>query len=319
MEGSRVRENFDYSQKIDFVVDTEGLRLDVIVASFEEIPSRSFAEKLILEGRVLVNGRVVSKSYRPKPGEKIEVYLPKEKEAVLEPYDFPVKIVFEDEHIVVVEKPSGLVVHPAYGHYNDTLVNALVAMKIQLSPIGAPLRPGVVHRLDKDTSGLMILAKTADSHIELTRAIKERRVKRTYTALACGNIYRSRFSVEAPITRHRNEFVRMTICYERGKYAITHFEVLRQYQNFTLLKAVLGTGRTHQIRVHLASFGHPIARDPIYGGLKCARALPLNRLFLHACELEFSHPVNGKLLKFKSELPEDLKKALEFLEAGMST
>lgn len=319
MEGSRVRENLEYSQKIEFVVDTEGLRLDVIVASFEEIPSRSFAEKLILEGRVFVNGRLVNKSYRPKPGERIEVFLPKEKELRLEPYNFPINIVFEDEHIVVVEKPSGLVVHPAYGHYNDTLVNALVAMNIQLSPIGAPLRPGVVHRLDKDTSGLMVLAKTAEAHIELVKAIKERKIKRTYILLACGNIYRSRFSVEAPITRHRNEFVKMTVDYERGKYALTHFEVLKNYKNFTFLRAILGTGRTHQIRVHLASLGHPIAKDPIYGGIKCARALPLNRLFLHASELEFFHPITGKLLKFSSDLPEELKRVLEFLEKNMSS
>lgn len=314
MKVKKEEAGFEYSQKIDFVVDTEDMRLDVIVASFEEIPSRSFAEKLILEGRVLVNGRKVNKSYRPKPGERIEVYLPKEKEVTLEPYDYPINIIYEDEHLIVVEKPGGLVVHPAYGHYHDTLVNALIALNIKLSPIGAPLRPGVVHRLDKDTSGLMVLAKTAEAHLELQRAIKDRTVKRTYAVLTCGNIYRSRFSVEAPITRHRTEFAKMTIDYDRGKYALTHFEVIKNYRNFTLLKAELGTGRTHQIRVHLASLGHPVARDPIYGGLKCASCLPLKRLFLHATALEFAHPATKKLMSFASELPEELKSALDFLE-----
>lgn len=312
-------ENLDYSTKLQFTVSEEGIRLDVILASFDEIPSRSFAEKLILENRVFVNGRLRNKSYRPRPGEKIEVFLPPEKEVELVPYDYKVPVVYEDEHIIVVNKPSGLVVHPAYGHYNDTLVNALVGMGVKLSSIGAPLRPGVVHRLDKDTSGLMVLAKTDEAHARLVQMLKSREIKRVYLTLACGNIYRSRFSVEAPITRHRNEIVKMTVDFERGKYALTHFEVLKNYCRFTYLRATLATGRTHQIRVHLSSLGHPVAGDSLYGGIKCSRNLPLERLFLHAARLEFYHPVNGKYLSLESPLPDELQRVIDFLESENET
>ena len=308
------REEVDYGEKLEFTVNEEGLRLDVILASFDEIPSRSFAEKLILDGRVFVNGRLRNKSYRPKPGERIEVYLPRKMEAVIEPYDYEVPVVYEDEHLIVVSKPSGLVVHPAHGHYSDTLINALVAKGVRLSSIGAPLRPGVVHRLDKDTSGLMVLAKSEEAHQKLLQMIKAREIKRVYLTLACGCIYRSRFSVEAPITRHRREIVKMTVDFERGKYALTHFEVLEVFKNFTFLKATLGTGRTHQIRVHLSSIGHPVCGDPIYGGIKCSRELPLKRLFLHAHQLEFFHPVTGKMLSFEDELPDELRSVIDFLK-----
>lgn len=304
----------DYSEKLEFTVTEEGLRLDVILASFDEIPSRSFAEKLILDGRVFVNGKQKNKSYRPKPGERIEVYLPRKLETVIEPYEYEVPVVYEDEHLIVVSKPSGLVVHPAHGHYSDTLINALAAMGVKLSPIGAPLRPGVVHRLDKDTSGLMVLAKSEEAHQKLSQMIKAREVKRVYLTLACGCIYRSRFSVEAPVTRHRHEIVKMTVDFERGKYALTHFEVLEIFKNFTFLKATLGTGRTHQIRVHLASIGHPVCGDPIYGGIKCSRGLPLNRLFLHAYQLEFFHPITGKMLSFEDKLPDELQTVIDFLK-----
>lgn len=312
-------EKLEYSTKLEFTVAEEGVRLDVLLSSFEEIPSRSFAEKLILDGRVFVNGKIKNKSYRPKPGERIEVYLPKEKEVELVPYDYQVPIVYEDEHIIVVSKPSGLVVHPAYGHYNDTLVNALVGMGVKLSSIGAPLRPGVVHRLDKDTSGLMLLAKTEEAHLKLVQMIKAREIKRVYLVLACGNIYRSRFSVEAPIARHRQELVKMTVDFSRGKYALTHFEVLKNYDKFTYLRATLATGRTHQIRVHLSSLGHPVAGDSIYGGLKCSRQIPLSRLFLHAHRLELFHPVTGTHLSFESPLPDDLEAVISYLETGART
>ncbi|MCX7832252.1 MAG: RluA family pseudouridine synthase [Actinobacteria bacterium] len=308
-------EDLEYSERLEFRVTDEGIRLDVILSSFEEIPSRSFAEKLILEKRVFVNGKLKSKSYKPKPGETIEVFLPKEKEIELIPYDFPLRVVYEDEHLIVVAKPSGLVVHPAYGHYSDTLVNALVGMGIRLSSIGAPLRPGIVHRLDKDTSGLIMLAKTEEAHIKLAQMIKSREIKRVYLTLACGNIYRSKFSVEAPITRHRQELVKMTVDFERGKYALTHFDVLKNYNNFTFMKATLSTGRTHQIRVHLSSIGHPVAGDPIYGGLKCSKSLPLKRLFLHAYQLEFSHPITGAHLSLEDPLPAELEEVIRFLES----
>jgi 23S rRNA pseudouridine1911/1915/1917 synthase len=308
------RQELDYSEKLEFTVSDEGLRLDVILASFEEIPSRSFAEKLILDGRVFVNGKHRNKSYRPKPGEKVEVYLPREKETTLEPYDFEVPVVYEDEHLIVVSKPAGLVVHPAYGHYSDTLVNALVGMGVRLSSIGAPLRPGIVHRLDKDTSGLMILAKTEEAHVKLSQMIKAREVKRVYLTLVCGCIYRSRFSVEAPITRHRHEIVKMTVDFDRGKYALTHFEVLEVFKNFTYLKATLATGRTHQIRVHLSSIGHPVCGDPLYGGIKCSRQLPLKRLFLHAYQLQFIHPITGKMISLEDELSGELQAVIRYLK-----
>lgn len=299
---------------IEITAEVENIRLDAFLAGLPDIPSRSFAEKLIIEERVTVDGRVRDKSYRVKPGQRVRVIIPPEEESKLEPYDFPVKIVYEDEHLLVVSKPSGLVVHPSHGHKNDTLVNALIARGIKLSGLGGITRPGIVHRLDKDTSGLMLVAKTNEAHMFLAGRIKERKVKRQYLTLACGNIYRSRFEVRAPITRRRQDFSRMTVDFNRGKYAYTYFDVIKLYGGFTYLKATLGTGRTHQIRVHLSTIGHPVAGDPIYGGIKCARALPLNRLFLHATALEFEHPATRKIMQFSEPLPEELQQVIDYLE-----
>lgn len=300
---------------IEITAEVDNVRLDAFLASLPDIPSRSFAEKLIIEDRVTVDGRLRDKAYRLRPGQRVRVVIPPEKVSGLEPYHIPLKIVYEDEYLLVVSKPSGLVVHPSHGHKNDTLVNALVAHGVRLSGLGGVTRPGIVHRLDKDTSGLMLVAKTDEAHKFLAGKIKERKVKRQYLTLACGNIYRSRFEVRAPITRHRQDFSRMTVDFNRGKFAFTYFDVIKVYNGFTYLKATLGTGRTHQIRVHLATIGHPVAGDPIYGGLKCARPLPLNRLFLHATAIEFEHPATGKIMTFNEPLPPELQKVIDFLEA----
>lgn len=299
---------------IEIIAEVEDVRLDAFLATLPDIPSRSFAEKLIIEEKVTVDGRLRDKSYRLKPGQKVRVVIPPEKETGLEPYHIPIKIVYEDEHLLVVSKPSGLVVHPSHGHKNDTLVNALIAHGVKLSSLGGLTRPGIVHRLDKDTSGLMLVAKTNEAHLFLAGRIRERKVKRQYLTLACGNIYRSRFEVRAPITRHRQDFSRMTVDFNRGKIAYTYFDVIKVYNGFTYLKATLGTGRTHQIRVHLATIGHPVAGDPIYGGLKCARPLPLKRLFLHATAIEFEHPVTRKIMTFTEPLPQELQEVIDFLE-----
>lgn len=303
---------------IEAIVREGGERLDVFLTTFPEIRSRSHAEKLIIEGYVLVNGKLKDKSYRVKPGDKVTVTIPPPKVFELIPYDIDLDIRYKDDDIVVLSKPSGLVTHYSPGHLNDTLVNALIAKVGRLSTIGGPTRPGIVHRLDKDTSGLMVVAKSDKAHLFLSRRIKERKVKRTYMALACGNIYRTEFVVQAPIGKHRTEFQKMTVDFNRGKTAITYFEVVKNYRGYTLLKATLGTGRTHQIRVHLSTMGHPIAGDPIYGGIKYARPLPLSRLFLHAILLEFEHPTTGKWMRFEDKLPQELQRVVDYLEEHYS-
>lgn len=283
-----------------------GVRLDVYLASTDAVPSRSAAQRLIAGGWVRVNGEVATKRHVVRPGERIDVYLPPEEPGELTPEPMPLDIRYEDEHLIVLAKPAGLVVHPARGHDSGTLVHALLAHTDELGSQSGEDRPGIVHRLDKDTSGLMLVAKTDAAHVALARQLKDRHIKRCYLALACGVIHRGRFEVRAPIGRHRGEFRKMAVDTLRGKEAATVFTVLERFARFTLVEASLKTGRTHQIRVHLSSIGHPVAGDPLYGGIKCARDLPLERLFLHAYRLEFAHPTTGKPMSFEDELPPEL-------------
>lgn len=291
-----------------------GERLDLFLTKIPEIHSRSFAEKLISEGLVEVEGARKPKSYKLKQGEKVVVTIPPPIEFKITPFEIEIDIKYEDNDVIVISKPSGLVTHPSPGHWNDTLVNALYSKAKSLSQIGGVVRAGIVHRLDKDTSGLMVVAKNNNAHLSLTHQLKERKVKRHYLALTCGAILRSKFEVRAPIKRHRKYFQKMAIDLEKGKEAITCFKVKKLYQRFTLVEASLLTGRTHQIRVHLSSIGHPVAGDPLYGGIRCARGLSLERLFLHAVYLEFRHPRTGETMMFKEELPVELQKVLNVLD-----
>lgn len=313
-EKDKFRNKKKFEKTIEVIVKEDGKRLDVFLSSLTGVRSRSYAEKLVSDGYVLINGKEKDKSYRVRLGDKVTVNIPLPQIFELVPYEIDLDIRYEDDDVVVLSKPSGLVTHSSPGHWDDTLVNALIAKVNHLSTLGGPTRPGIVHRLDKDTSGLMVIAKSDDAHLFLSRKIKERKVKRTYITLVCGNIYRSEFIVQAPIGKHRTQFQKMTVDFNRGKSAVTTFEVVKNYQGYTLLKAALGTGRTHQIRVHLSTLGHPVAGDPIYGGIRCARRLPLSRLFLHAVLLEFEHPTTGKVVRLEDELPLELQTVVEHLK-----
>ena len=285
--------------------------------------SRTRVAQLIAAGHVTVNGRATRKGYLPRGGDRIEVHLPPAVPTRLEPEDIPVEIRYEDEHLAVVEKPAGLVVHPAPGHPRGTLVNALLFHLDGLSNIGGDRRPGIVHRLDRDTSGLMLVAKRDGAHRRLSAALRRREVERGYLAAAWGHLERDRFTVDRPIGRDRRNRKRMAVR-EAGRPATTHFRRLERWNAADLVAVRLGTGRTHQVRVHLRSVGHPVVADPIYapgwergfGGAGGRWAGEFRRraarLFLHAAHLAFEHPVTGEELSFASPLPSPLLEVVEW-------
>ena len=282
--------------------------------------SRSRVAALIGEGLVRVDGHVPKKSYQPVAGDEVEVEVPPRPEPSLEPQDLPIRIVHEDDDLVVVDKPAGMVVHPAPGHPDGTLVNALLARVDRLSPVGGDTRPGIVHRLDKDTSGLLVVAKTERAHHALARAIARRDVDRGYLAAGWGHLDAGELTVDRPVGRDPNDPRRMAVT-EGGKRAVTHLRRLERWISADLLAVKLETGRTHQIRVHLLDLGHPLVGDPIYAegwergfvgaGGRWAEELAARtgRLFLHAARLAFEHPTTGERMAFTSELPEALAEA----------
>jgi 23S rRNA pseudouridine1911/1915/1917 synthase len=299
------------------VVETgEGGRLDRFVSDRLEI-SRTRVQALLADGRVKVDGRAARKSEAVQPGMRIDVVVPPPVAVDIPAQDLPLDVVFEDEHLVVVNKAAGMVVHPAPGHRTGTLVNALLFHVRDLSGVGGRLRPGIVHRLDRDTSGLLVAAKTDVAHVGLADALRKRRVKRIYLALAWGHLSESPVSIDAPIGRDRKDRKRMAVS-ETGRAALTRVRVRERWMRADLLDVALGTGRTHQIRVHLAHIGHPVVGDPLYGAgwergmggperswaKELARRTP--RLFLHAAELGFEHPVGGAAMRFQAPLPPDL-------------
>jgi 23S rRNA pseudouridine1911/1915/1917 synthase len=282
--------------------------------------SRTQSARLVADKLVTIDGKPARASRILSRGERVTVRIPDQPPRKLEPRAIPLTVVFEDEHLAVIDKPAGLVVHPAPGHWNDTLVNALVARGTTLSG-GAEGRPGIVHRLDRDTSGLMIVAKTDLAHRRLGAAIAARRVRRSYAALAWGHLDSSPVRVEAPIARHTQDRKRMVVS-SRGRSARTDASVVARFDVVDLLRLELHTGRTHQIRVHLAHLGHPVVGDPVYGGggsrrisgtqRRSAEAIDraTPRQALHAAALAFRHPVSGAPLEFNSEWPEDLAATL---------
>ncbi len=283
-------------------------RLDQFLKNRLPEISRSRIQKLIEEGYVKVCGRNSKPSYKIKTGEKIEVIIPPEKEPGLEPKDIPFEIIYEDEDIAVINKPPGLVVHPAPGHSDDTLVHGLLLKLKNLSGIGGKLRPGIVHRLDKDTSGIMVVAKNDFSHTKLINAFKNRKIHKIYLAVVYGVPKKSHGKIEAPIGRHPINRKKMAVL-KTGKPAITLYKILKKFNKASLVCASPVTGRTHQIRVHFSYIGHPILGDPIYGGLKHSVILP-QRIMLHACKITFFHPRTEKKLTFSAPLPEDFKNYL---------
>lgn len=297
------------NRKIEVTVgENEGGRLDAFVAEKADI-TRSRAADIISGGNVLVNSVAVPKSLKLKPSDRVLIALPELEECTAAPEDIPLDIVYEDGDLLVVNKPKGMVVHPAAGNYSGTLVNALMFhCRDSLSGIGGVLRPGIVHRIDKDTSGLLMVAKNDRAHLFLANQIKEHSFKREYEAVVYGNLKTSEGTVSAPIGRHPVKRKQMAVTDRSSKEAVTHYTVLKGYGDFTHLRLRLETGRTHQIRVHMAYIGHPVAGDAVYGPKKVIKTL--NGQCLHAKMLGFVHP-NGKYMEFESELPDYFKEFLE--------
>jgi 23S rRNA pseudouridine1911/1915/1917 synthase len=297
-----------------------GVRLDVLLPLLVPELSRSRAAALLEAGHVRLNGAVPRKSERAGAGDLIEVRLPAPAPSPLDPEAIPLRIVYQDADLLVIDKPAGLVVHPAPGHAGGTLVNALLHHVADLSGVGGVLRPGIVHRLDRDTSGLLLVAKHDVAHRALSAALKQREIRRAYLVAAWGHLGEDRVRVEAPIGRAASDRKRMAVLPD-GRPAATRFLRLERWRAAELLRAELETGRTHQIRVHLAHIGHPVVGDPVYGGgsarrisgaargwaQQLARRVP--RQFLHAAEIRFRHPVTGAEMGFTSELPPELAEA----------
>jgi 23S rRNA pseudouridine1911/1915/1917 synthase len=298
-----------------------GSRLDKFLGELDFLVSRSAGQKLVEGGNVLVNGHVASKHHITRAGEKIEVFMPPSVSSDLEPEQIPLDIRFEDEHMIVLNKPAGLVVHPAKGHYSGTLVHALLGHSASLGTLQGEDRPGIVHRLDKDTSGLMMVAKTDSAQAVLSDALRLRTIERRYVTLVHGYIAPDTGLVDAPLGRNPRDRMRMAVVdLPSSKQAVTTFRVMERYMagryddGYTLAECKLYTGRTHQIRVHMTYIKHPVVGDPLYGRNHPKADLRLDRQFLHAYKLSFVHPVTGETLTFLDPLPQDLARRLRDLE-----
>lgn len=298
-----------------------GKRIDAYVAENSEL-TRSAAAKLVESGDITVNGKEIAKNYKLRAGDEVEIELPEPEPDRAEPEDIPLDVVYEDDDIIVVNKPCGMVVHPAAGNPRGTLVNALLyRCKGSLSGIGGVVRPGIVHRIDKDTSGLLVAAKNDEAHNSLAEQLKVHAVSRVYYAIIIGSFAEDSGTVDAPIGRHPTDRKKMAVLKEgqgTARNAVTHYTVIARYKGFSLVRCELETGRTHQIRVHMAYKGHPLVGDVIYGGgrtqFEAANKHLINGQCLHAKELSLTHPKTGKLMHFECELPEDMKKLIEKLE-----
>ena len=293
--------------------DVPGERLDAYLARVVENLTRSGAQKLIEEGCVLLGGKPAKKNAKLNVGDEITVTIPEPKEVDITPTQMALDIVYEDEDVVVLNKPKGLVVHPAAGHQDDTLVNGLLfALGDDLSGINGELRPGIVHRIDKDTSGLLAVAKNDLAHTMLASQLKDHSMYRMYDAIVCGSFREDSGTVDAPIGRHPSDRKKMCVTARNSKEAVTHWEVVKRYRGYTHIRCKLETGRTHQIRVHMAHIGHPLLGDVVYGHKK--PELGQDSQCLHAGALCFAHPRDGHPVMVFAELPEYFKKVIEKLE-----
>lgn len=299
---------------MNLISDIPGERLDAFLARAVPELSRSAAQKLIEEGCVLRNGKPGKKNDKLSPGDQIDVTIPEPKAVDIVPREIPLDIVYEDEDVVVINKPKGLVVHPAAGHLDDTLVNGLLyAMEGELSGINGALRPGIVHRIDKDTSGLLAVAKNDLAHAVLASQLKDHTMARTYEAVVCGSFREDSGTVDAPIGRHPSDRKKMCVTARGGKDAVTHWEVVKRYRGYTHIRCRLETGRTHQIRVHMAYIGHPILGDTVYGHKK--PELGQSSQCLHAGALCFRHPRDGRPVMVFAPLPDYFLQVLEKLDS----
>ena len=293
--------------------DISGERLDAFLARCAEGLSRSAAQKLIEEGAVRRNGKPGKKNDKLNVGDAIEYEIPEAKPVDIQPTEMQLDIVYEDEDLLVINKPKGLVVHPAAGHQDDTLVNGLMhALGDDLSGINGELRPGIVHRIDKDTSGLLAVAKNDHAHLMLASQLKDHSMARTYEAIVCGSFREDSGTVDAPIGRHPSDRKKMCITERNSKHAVTHWEVVARYRGYTHIRCKLETGRTHQIRVHMAHIGHPILGDLVYGRKK--PELGQDSQCLHAGALCFQHPRDGRPVMVFAELPQYFKDVIAKLE-----
>jgi len=290
----------------NFVADRSGARLDKYVG--EKCPelSRTYAQKLIADGYITVNDRVAKPSLKLSIGDRLRVVIPPTAPSSLSPEAIPLDIIYEDDDLLVVDKPAGLTVHPAPGHPSHTLINAILSHFPRLADIGDSLRPGVVHRLDKDTSGVMLVAKNRAAQLNLAEQFKAHSVVKAYLVLVKGHLTPEQGIIEAPMGRDPRNRKRMAVVAE-GREARTEYRVIKYIGNYTLLEVMPETGRTHQIRVHLSAIGYPVVGDKVYG----VKSSHLSRQFMHACHLGFKHPSTGEYVEFKSELPPDLEQALK--------
>lgn len=295
------------------VRDAQNIRLDSYIVTEDKEISRAMVQRLLEEGNILVNGQIKKNSYKVKDGDNIEINIPEVKETRIEAQDIPIEIVYEDSDIIVVNKPKGLVVHPANGNPDGTLVNAVMNIcKESLSGIGGEKRPGIVHRLDKDTSGLLIVAKNDKAHINMSEQIKDRKVNKKYIALVKGIIKEDEATINMPIARSKKDRKKMAVD-KNGKEAVTHFKVIKRYDKYTLLEIKIDTGRTHQIRVHMSEIGHPVVGDEVYSNGK--NEFGVKGQMLHAKSLDFTHPITGVQMHLEADIPDYFKEILQMCDS----
>lgn len=305
--------NAGEQEKLLITENEAGQRADVGLASLLEL-TRSNMQKLLEDGRAVKGSKVLKANYKLKLGDEIIVTLPEPQPLDVQPENIPIDIIYEDEDVVVVNKARGMVVHPAAGNYNGTLVNALLYHCKNLSGINGVIRPGIVHRLDKDTSGIMICAKNDAAHVSLSEQIQSKTAKRTYMAVVRGNIKTDSGVIETLIARDKNDRKKMAVVKEDGRNAVTEYEVMERFGKYTIVKCKLLTGRTHQIRVHMEYLGYPLVGDPKYSPKKTSFAI--NGQALHSLTLDFIHPRTGEQMHFEAPLPEDMHKIVTRLRLG---
>lgn len=298
--------------KKEYIIKNEGIRLDKAISDLDKDISRMMIQKLIEENKVLVNGKKEKASYKVKDNDKITLEMEEPKESNLKPEEIPLNVVYEDNDIIIINKEKGMVVHPGNGNPDGTLANAIMARcKDSLSGIGGQIRPGIVHRIDKDTSGIIIVAKNDKAHINVSNQIKEHKTQKTYLALVRGIVKENEATIDMPIGRSTKDRKKMAIT-KTGKNAITHIKVLKRYKENTLLEVVIETGRTHQIRVHLSEIGYPIVGDYTYSNGK--NKFGVEGQMLHSYKIKFKHPTIQKEVEYTAELPKYFKDIIEELE-----
>ena len=302
--------------KKEFIISEElvDIRLDKVIPMLDEDITRVMSQKLLSDGKILVNNKQEKPSYKVKISDKIEIEYEKPKEAKLKPEDIPLNVIYEDNDIIIINKEKGMVVHPGNGNPDGTLANAIMARcKDSLSGIGGEIRPGIVHRIDKDTSGVIIVAKNDKAHLNISNQIKEHKTTKTYLALVRGRIKENEATINMPIGRSTRDRKKMAVD-KKGKEAVTHFKVLKRYEDYTYIEVVIETGRTHQIRVHMAEIGYPIVGDTTYSNGK--NKFGIEGQMLHAYKIKFVHPTTGKEVEYTAELPKYFKDILDKLDKG---